>query len=295
MTNEHAKPAWTVLPFLVALALSSCAGPQYGVTSPALRKIVPLTGPRREMANRPIADASALLGDDGSVAASRVLELILERSPVVLAARAAAEASLERRAQVVRLPDPQVRMGWYGEAVQTRTGAQRSVFTLQQSVPWPGKIAAAGDLADVEAQMMQAREWVAGRDAMVAGLRSYHELIYLQSALAVVDRIEGVAARLVEVAANAQVTRRAGIPELVRAETFLEQVRYDRLTFQELRDTEWQRLLSFVGLGCDSPVPTLQALAVPELDLRPPRAALPATARGHPPGWPCWSPPVPSR
>ncbi|MDA3874371.1 MAG: TolC family protein [Kiritimatiellae bacterium] len=62
------------------------------------------------------------------------------------------QAAQERVGQAGTLPDPQVGVTRFGESVQTRTGPQETVFSLNQSFPWFGTLNRRTDVARAEAR-----------------------------------------------------------------------------------------------------------------------------------------------
>jgi cobalt-zinc-cadmium efflux system outer membrane protein len=75
----------------------------------------------------------------------------LERDAALEAARARANASAEGGASVRALPEPVLSYTEFLEELQTRTGPNRRRLRLDQSLPWPGVLAARGESADADA------------------------------------------------------------------------------------------------------------------------------------------------
>lgn len=71
-----------------------------------------------------------------------------ESAPRLLVARARWDASRERAAQAVELPDPMLRLTWWAEEIQTRSGPMDARIMASQRFPWPGKLDAAGAVAE---------------------------------------------------------------------------------------------------------------------------------------------------
>ncbi|MCA9320113.1 MAG: TolC family protein [Planctomycetes bacterium] len=124
----------------------------------------------------------SLLDDLGTLSLTRLMERALAASPRLAAARAAATASLHRRAQVTALPDPMLTLGWYAREIETRTGPQRFAIGLRQAIPWPQKLSTAGDLADAEASRRALNTLRTARDLLSEVAISFHELTYIDAA-----------------------------------------------------------------------------------------------------------------
>jgi cobalt-zinc-cadmium efflux system outer membrane protein len=67
------------------------------------------------------------------------------------------KAALEQIPQAKALLDPRFTYGFFIEAVETRVGPQRQRFSLLQTFPWFGKIAARTDVAAAAAKAAQQR------------------------------------------------------------------------------------------------------------------------------------------
>lgn len=78
-------------------------------------------------------------------ALNRFVAHALRRSPELRAAHARWASAVHEAAAAGRLPEPQVGYGGFIEAVETRVGPQQHRISLQQAVPWPGRLDAASD------------------------------------------------------------------------------------------------------------------------------------------------------
>ncbi|MCB1234933.1 MAG: TolC family protein, partial [Verrucomicrobiae bacterium] len=105
-------------------------------------------------------------------------------------------ADLERIPQVTSLPDPQLSFTQFVEEVQTRTGPQQRRYSLQQTLPWFGKLDQQGTVASARAeeqwQRVQAVRVEVARDIRVA----YHDYAYLGESTAITRRVVGLLERL---------------------------------------------------------------------------------------------------
>ena len=219
-------------------------------------------GPARTESPPPLPPE--LEDENGDLSLSRLMGLALEKSPRLLASRDLRVARRERRAQVTALPDPVLKLGWYAEEVQTRTGPQSFVIGLNQRIPWPTKLAVAGEIADIEARMAAVESWIAERDVLLELARRYHELAHLEASIELTREIEALW--------NDLVTRSAALPwmaqsERVRAETRAAQARYDRQVLGELAEIERAAIRSLTALPRELPLPRARVMTPPEIRL----------------------------
>lgn len=77
------------------------------------------------------------------------------------------EAARERIPQAAALPDPMLQVTNFVESVQTRTGPQENILTLNQRLPWFGRLDARAEAAGAEAEAIhyafQARQLMLAR------------------------------------------------------------------------------------------------------------------------------------
>lgn len=206
---------------------------------------------------------------EGRLKLAAVLEAAAARNPRVRAAGARVDAAGHRRAQVVVPPDPRVTLGWYAEPVETRTGPQHFALGLSQGIPWPEKLAVAGDLADIGRDMARIAAWSTTRDVLVEATGSFHELAYLHGALEATGLIEEALKRLVALAARGEEPGRTRLPEVVRSETWLAQVQYDAVMLRELLAAEEEHLRALLALPGDVKLGVPEEVAVPPLAVKP--------------------------
>lgn len=90
-----------------------------------------------------------------------VLELARERNPRLAAMMAAAEAAVQRAPEASTLPDPMIQLGVMNFGIPDfNTDMPMSMapsVQLMQTVPFPGKLSRAGEIAELGSEMAQAR------------------------------------------------------------------------------------------------------------------------------------------
>jgi outer membrane protein TolC len=77
---------------------------------------------------------------------------VLRHHPGLRARWTRSQAARDRIRQAGTLPDPQVGVTRFGESVQTRTGPQETVFSLNQRFPWFGTLDRRTEVARAEAR-----------------------------------------------------------------------------------------------------------------------------------------------
>lgn len=107
------------------------------------------------------------------------------------------------------LPDPKITYGYFIQSVETRVGPQKSRLNVSQMIPWIGKLKNRKNLAYKKSLMAQ-QKWYVLTHALIRNLKDafYDQYFIEQSILltkeniALVDILEGVAQRRVQVGAS---------------------------------------------------------------------------------------------
>ena len=159
------------------------------------------TGPQESNPSR-----SADQPKEETVRLDSLVEELLRSNPELQAARKRYEAALTRPSQASALPDPRITMGWisngwpYPGAGLGTEATSNIGFQVAQEIPFPGKRALKGGIAqkeaDSEAQAVRAAEL-----RLVAQLKErYHELIFNYEAVDLVHRNQALLQQMAKVA-----------------------------------------------------------------------------------------------
>jgi len=227
-----------------------------------------------EWPSRPVEIGEpAALRDPGPIDLSqaidlaRLIELAAERNPRLGAARQRWLASTQRPAQARALPDPLLLYMPMVENVETRVGPIESQFQLTQRVPYPGKLSAAGRLAEEEARIRELEYHIALRDTVASVKVTYTELLFLRKALRIVEQNRALARQLAEKTAalygkvGAEERDAVTLFDSLKAQSQLAQLAYDQITLEELSETEATNLNSLLRRAPRAPLGMPQDLA----------------------------------
>lgn len=150
--------------------------------------------------------------------------------------------------RVSALPDPRLTYTQFVEGVQTRTGEQRFIAGLSQSVPWPGKRRLRGELAGLEAR--------AALEAYRAGMlelrrdvaATWYQLVWVEAVrdLALEDR--ATLEQALNVAAALYASGRRGREALLKAQTELARVENELRGYPAEIEEQRQRLRRLLRL-----------------------------------------------
>jgi cobalt-zinc-cadmium efflux system outer membrane protein len=104
-------------------------------------------------------------------------------SPGLQALREQAMAAEARVDGAAALPDPKLQLTYFGESVQTRTGPQESIYSLNQMVPWPKKLSTRKALAETQRSLMSERYELGASNLERDVTHRYVEVAYLEKAV----------------------------------------------------------------------------------------------------------------
>ncbi|MHC4667929.1 MAG: TolC family protein [Planctomycetota bacterium] len=221
----------------------------------------------------------------GELELAHLIGLAAERNPRLAAARQRWLAAAERPAQARSLPDPLFAYTEMVDPIETRVGPMDRQFKLTQPIPYPGKLAAAGSLAQEEARIRELDYFIAVRDTVAAVKVTYVEFLYLRKALLIVKQNQELARQLAEKSAAIYAKTKEENRDVVtlfdtlKAQSQLAQLAYDSITLEELRQTEATNLNRLLSRAPEAP------LGMPrDLRLRP----LKTRRDDRRSGWPGW-------
>ena len=126
----------------------------------------------------------------GDPALAALIEDSLQRNPGLQRARLDFEAERYRVAQVSALPDPRLGIIWHAQKPETRTGPQAGTLSVSQEFPWPGKRSDQGRIAAATADARHEAARASEARIVRQVKYSYHDLRYLNRAIAVIAEEE---------------------------------------------------------------------------------------------------------
>ena len=184
----------------------------------------------------------------------------LYNSPQVEAEYQRWRAASERLPQVAALPDPRLNVGFFLDEVETRVGPQQARVSVQQTIPWPGKLQDRQDAAS-RAALAAWHRFEAVRLAVTERVVStLHELAYLDAATSITRENLNLLGSLEEVIRARYRVGTGTHAELIRVQVELGQME-DRLAqLTAMRPAYVAELNAALNRDAAVPVPTLDAL-----------------------------------
>ncbi len=169
------------------------------------------------------------------------------------------QAARERAPQARTLPDPRFAYRYYIQEVETRVGPMEQGVGLSQTLPWFGKLDAAGDAAAEAANAARMRYEAAKLALFEEVVAAYTEYAYVHRAIEIVEDNLDLIAYLENVARARYKTDAAGHPDVIRAQVELGRLEDQLHRLQDLRTPIAARLNAALNRSTTAPLPASRA------------------------------------
>jgi outer membrane protein TolC len=194
----------------------------------------------------------------GSPSLRDLLSLVYQASPEVKAAKASWRVAIEKNRVETGYPDPTITTIYYPYDPSRDWGNKRVEAMFSQTIPFPGKLAAAGRVAETESQMARLELDRTVRDVAVKIRESYHELQYIREAVRIADHNRLALEHLRKIGETAYAQNRTALYDVLKAQSQSGQVQYDMLLLEELERTEITRLNALMNRSPEAVIGPLQ-------------------------------------
>ncbi len=178
----------------------------------------------------------------GRVSVQNLVAYAYLNNPSIREVREAWRETVEQYRITTGYPDPEIKFTYFPEPIETRLGPQDWVASLNQRIPFPGKLSQAGKVVETEARVAHIKLDRTVKGVMASVRRSFHELLYIRTARKVVAQNLRLLEHLRKAGETAYARDRAALMDMVKAQSQLGQIRYDGILLEELELTEKTRL-----------------------------------------------------
>ena len=194
----------------------------------------------------------------GKVTVGNLIAYAYLNNPSIREVREAWRQTVEQYNINTGYPDPEIRFTYFPEPIETRLGPQDWIATLNQRIPFPGRLSQAGKVVEAEARVAHIKLDRTVKAVIASIRRSFHELLYIRTARNVVARNLRLLQHFREVGETAYARDRAALMDMVKAQSQLGQIRYDGILLEELELTEKTRLNGYLNRGPDAKIGQLE-------------------------------------
>jgi outer membrane protein TolC len=178
---------------------------------------------------------------------SDLLDYAYQASPMIRAGREGWREALSLQRVQSAYPDPQVSFTYWPESIANDLTDKKYEAMISQTIPFPGKLGAAGKAAFAEARGRQIELDRTVRDVGTAVRESFFELSYIQKAAKIAAQTQALLAQLTTISETAAAQNRATLIDVMKAKSQAAQSAYDVLLLSELEKTEIARLNSLLN------------------------------------------------
>lgn len=185
----------------------------------------------------------------------QLISHVLERNQKIKAAKMKWEAAIEKLPQVTSLDDPEIGIDTWNIPSNFDVSETRStIFWISQKFPFPGKLKLKGNIVSKEAEKAKFHLDMVIRDVIVDLKKSYFELLYIDKAVAITQKIKTLAEHLAKLGATGLSMEETTLNDVFKAQSQLAQLNYDLILLSELRVTEATNINAMLNLPPESSV-----------------------------------------
>jgi len=183
----------------------------------------------------------------GRVTVESLVAYAYQNNPRIRQVREEWRETIEQYRISTGYPDPELKFTYFPEPIETRLGPQDWMASLNQRIPFPGKLSQAGKVVEAEARVAHIKLDRTVKEVMASVRRSFYELLYIRTAIGVVVQNRRLLEHLRKLGETAYAKDRASLMDMVKAQSQLGQIRYDEILLAELEQTEKTRLNGFLN------------------------------------------------
>jgi len=173
---------------------------------------------------------------------NQLIKIAMQANPDLKSKKLAWQSLIQQYPQAVALSDPRIAYTESVNPIETRLGPQDRVLSLNQKIPFKGKLGLKGALVKKDISMAKVRYQKASRDLIVTIKKSFFELVYIENAIRLSLQNKRVLERITHIATTGYATSASTLNDVAKAQSQYAQVSYDVQLLEELRATEKTRL-----------------------------------------------------
>ncbi len=206
----------------------------------------------------PQADTGSQAGQE--VTLQELVAVAVARNPGIRSAAERFQAQQARAPQVRSLPDPMVSGGWMGNiapfSVQHGDPSSYRGLTVSQDLPFPGKLALRGKIADREAESGR-WEYEQTRRQVVSEVKdAYYAYFYDTEALAITEKNKDLLLKLENIAEARYRVGKGIQQDVLRAQVEVARIDQKLIILRQEEHTAQARLNTLLFRDPESPLPT---------------------------------------
>lgn len=197
--------------------------------------------------------------ETGAFTLDDAVRAALANNPAIQSASHAVAAQRRRVPQAKSLPDPNVSIGWMGNAqpfsVQTGDPSSYRSVSAMQMIPYPGKLRLRGEIASKEADAAQWDVEAVRRRVTAEVKAAYYDYWYYGKAIETTQRNRDLLTKLSQIA-DARYRVGKGIQQdVLKSQVEISLLLQKLTTLEQMRATAQARLNTLLARNADAPLP----------------------------------------
>jgi len=144
--------------------------------------------------------------------------------------------------QTTSLNDPTLVYSESLSPIETRLGPQDRVLSLNQKLPYRGKLALKGEVVKKDIEIAKVNYDKASRDLIVSLKHAFYELVYLENAINLTTKNQQLLEQINNIATADYASNSGILNDVAKAQSQYAQVAYDVIVLEEMRSTEKTRI-----------------------------------------------------
>lgn len=200
--------------------------------------------------------------------AQNYVEAALAHNPAIVAAGQRVLRLHERIAQVTSLDDPMIAIAPFGEMAETAAGQVGVMTSLSQRLPYPGKLAVRGRIAQQEVAIAEQDVDRIRLGVIADTRRAYWNLYYAVRAIEVTQRNRDLLDRVREVVAAKLRTGSTTQESALRISVELNNLENELITLRQNRTTAVAMLNSLIDQPVETSLPDPEPMELSRMDLQ---------------------------
>jgi outer membrane protein TolC len=189
------------------------------------------------------------------------LELGLSQNPEIEEARLMVESLANRVPQAASLPDPMLGMTAYPSPVQTAAGEQDFALSMNQKVPWNGKLETRAAVAQQDVNVARANLAAVELKVVERIKNAYYQLYFIQQAISITKKDQGQLELIGEVVEQMYVVKRdVTQQDVLQVQVALARLEADLANLHQQKESAQAKLASLLHVSPETKPEALDSL-----------------------------------
>ena len=189
------------------------------------------------------------------------LQIGLRQNSEIQEVRLMAESLANRVPQAASLPDPMLGATAFPSPVQTAAGEQEFALSMNQKVPWRGKLATKAGIAEEEVNAARARLAAVELKVVEQIKNAYYQLYFVQHAIAIVEKDKKELERIENIVDQMyRVKREVTQQDVLQVQVALSRIDSELVQLQQQKESAQARLARLLHVSPETKPEAMDSL-----------------------------------